>query len=106
MRFPARLFCQGSSLRFDERKTRGLDSACGKALGTATKGFASFFQAETTLEKRKKEGTKCQKDNTPLGENYCGRRSKSRGKCSKLTPPFTKTQDDVVSCYYFIFSVG
>jgi hypothetical protein len=50
VRFPARLFCQGSSLRFDERKTRDLDSACGKAPGTATKGIASFFQAETTLE--------------------------------------------------------
>src|SRR6266480_1256911 len=25
----------------------------------------------------------------PLGENYCGRRWKSQGECSKLTPPFT-----------------
>jgi hypothetical protein len=59
VRFPARLFCQGSPLRFDERKSRGLDSACGKAPGTVTKGIASFFQAEITLEERKKEGTKC-----------------------------------------------
>jgi hypothetical protein len=36
--------------------------------GPPRKGFASFFQAEITLEKRKKEGTECQKDNKTLGE--------------------------------------
>jgi hypothetical protein len=56
VRFPARFCCQGSSLRSDERKTRGLDSASGKAPETATKGICFFFQAEITLEKRKKEG--------------------------------------------------
>src|SRR5215469_5850339 len=40
---------------------------------------------EERKKERKKEGTKCQKDNMPLGENYCGRRSKSPGECSKLT---------------------
>jgi hypothetical protein len=54
--------------------------------------FASFFQAEITPEKRKKEGTKCKKDNTPLGENYGARRSKSRAEYSKPTPPFTITR--------------
>jgi hypothetical protein len=90
VRLFARLICQGRALRSRERKLRGLDSARGKAQGTATKGIASFFQAEITPEKRKKEGTKCQKDNTPLGEDYCGRQSKSQGECS-LTPPFTIT---------------
>jgi len=86
-----RLFSQGSSLRFDERKTRGLDSAWGKAPGTATKGSCFFFSNGITLKKRKKEGTKCQKDNMRLGENYCGRRSKSRGECSRPTLPFIIT---------------
>jgi hypothetical protein len=57
VRFPARLFCQGRTLRSRERKLRGLDSADGKAPGTATKGIRFFFfQAEITLEERKKEG--------------------------------------------------
>ena len=34
-------------------------------------------------------------DNMPLGENYCARRSKSRGECSKLTPPFTITASEM-----------
>src|SRR5205809_3316931 len=39
LRFAACFFCQGSSLRSDERKLRGLDSARGEAPGTARKGF-------------------------------------------------------------------
>ena len=59
MRLPARSFCQGRTLRSRERKTRGLDSAGGKAPGTATKGTCFFFfQAEITLEKRRKEENK------------------------------------------------
>jgi hypothetical protein len=91
VRFPARFFCQGRPLRSRERKLRGLDSASGKAPGTATKGICFFFQAEIALEKGKKEGTKCQKDNTSLGENYCRMRSKSRAECSKPTPLSTIT---------------
>jgi hypothetical protein len=49
------LFCQGSSHRFDERQPRGLDSAGGLAPFPATKGICFFFQAEITLERRKKE---------------------------------------------------
>jgi uncharacterized membrane protein YphA (DoxX/SURF4 family) len=50
-----------------------LTARAAKRRGSLRRAFASFFQAEITLEERKKEGTKCQKDNTPLGENYCGR---------------------------------
>jgi hypothetical protein len=56
VRFPARFFCQGSSLRSDERKTRGLDSACGKALGTATKGICFFFSSGNHARKKKERG--------------------------------------------------
>src|SRR6516165_5185897 len=70
-------------------KPAALTARAAKRRGPPRRAFASFFQAEITPEKRKKEGTKCQRDNTPLGENYCGRRSKSPGECSKLTPPFT-----------------
>src|SRR6516165_11462940 len=66
-----------------------LTARAAKRRGPPRRAFASFFQAKITPGKRKKEGTKCQKDNTPLGENYCGRQSKNRGECSKLTPPFT-----------------
>ena len=63
-----------------------------RRLSPPRRAFASFFQARITLERRKKKRrNKCQKDNTLLGENYCVRRSKSRGECSKLTPPFTNS---------------
>ena len=76
----------------DERKKpAALTARATKREGPPRRAFASFFQAEKTLEEKKKEGTKCQKDNMPLGENYCARRSRSRGECSKLTPPFTIT---------------
>jgi hypothetical protein len=68
-----------------------LTARAAKRRGPPRGHLLPFFQAEITLEKRKKEGTKCKKDNTRLGENCCGRRSKSRGECSKLTPPFTIT---------------
>jgi hypothetical protein len=47
-----------------------LTARAAKRRGPPRRAFASFFQAEITLEKRKKEGTKCKKDNTRLGENY------------------------------------
>ena len=40
-----RLFCQGSALRFDERRPRGLDSADGHARYPATKGICFFFSS-------------------------------------------------------------
>jgi len=52
VRFPARLLCQGSSVRFDERKARGLDSACGKAPGAATKGICFFFSSGNHARKK------------------------------------------------------
>src|SRR5579859_815555 len=56
------------------------------------RAFASFFQAEITLERRKKERTnQCQTDNMPVGGTYCEMRSKSRGECWKLTPHSTIT---------------
>src|SRR6516225_7859270 len=67
-----------------------LTARAAKRRGPPRRAFASFFKRKSRLNKgRKKE--QCQKDNTPLGENYCARRSKSRGECSKLTPPFTIT---------------
>ena len=81
-------------------KCAALTARAVKRRGPPRRAFASFFQAEITLEKRKKEGTKCQKDNTPIGENYCGRRSKSPGECSKLTPPFT------ITASYVILNIG
>src|SRR5215469_13958470 len=94
VRFPARFCCQGRTLRSRERKLRGLDSACGKAPGTATKGICFFFSSGNHAWKKEERRNKCQRDNTPLGENYCGRRSKSRGECSKLTPPFIITASE------------
>jgi hypothetical protein len=58
VRFPARICCQGSSLRSDERKTRGLDSACGKAPGTATKGICFFFSSGNHARKKEEEENK------------------------------------------------
>src|SRR5215469_1853927 len=72
-------------------KPAALTARAAKRRRPPRRAFASFFQAKITRGKRKKEGTKCQKDNTRLGENSCGRRSKSRGECSKLIPPFTIT---------------
>jgi hypothetical protein len=60
VRFPARLFCQGSSLRFDKRKTRGLDSACGKAPGTATKGVCFFFSSGNHARKKEERRNQMQ----------------------------------------------
>jgi hypothetical protein len=64
------LFCQGRPLRSRERKTRGLDSACGKAPGTATKGICFFFFKRKSRSKkgRKRETNECQNDNMPHGE--------------------------------------
>ena len=86
VRFPAA--CSVKALHFASMnaKPAALTARAVRRRGPPRRAFASFFQAEITLEERKKEGTKCQKDNTPLGENYCGRRSKSRGECSKLIP--------------------
>src|SRR5437764_5108155 len=51
-----RLFCQGSSLRFDKRETRApLTARTDSRLSPPRRAFASFFQAEITLERRKKE---------------------------------------------------
>jgi hypothetical protein len=47
-----------------------LTARAAKRRGPPRRAFASFFQAEITLEERKKEGTKCQKDYTSLGKNY------------------------------------
>jgi hypothetical protein len=52
VRFSARFFCQGRTLRSRERKTRGLDSACGKAPGTATKGICFFFSSGSHARKK------------------------------------------------------
>jgi len=75
---------------------RGLDSACGKAPGDRHEGhLLLFFKRKSRLKKGRKKETKCQKDNTPIGENYCGRQSKGRGEYSKRTPPFTITRSYV-----------
>ena len=55
-----------------------LTARVAKRWGPPRRAFASFFQTEIAL--KKKEGAKCQKDNTPLGENYCRRRSKKPGR--------------------------
>jgi hypothetical protein len=68
VRFPARFCCQGSSLRSDERKTRGLDSACGKAPGTATKGIASFFKRKSRLKKGRKKEQMPERQHATWGE--------------------------------------
>src|SRR5437016_7449190 len=56
VRFPARLFCQGRPLRSRERKLRGLDSACGKAAGTAMKGICFFFSSGNHARKKEERG--------------------------------------------------
>src|SRR6266566_544092 len=56
VRFPARLFCQGRPLRSRERKLRGLDSASGKAQGTATKGICFFFSSGNHARKKEERG--------------------------------------------------
>src|SRR5207249_10551162 len=57
LRFAACFFCQGSSLRSDKRKLRGLDSACGEAPGTARKGFV-FCAAKCRCAKGKNPQSK------------------------------------------------
>src|SRR6266481_3720865 len=57
LRFAACFFCQGSSLRSDKRKLRGLDSARGEAPGTARKGFV-FCAAKCRCAKGKNPQSK------------------------------------------------
>src|SRR5258708_721897 len=57
LRSAARLFCQGSSLRSDERKLRGLDSADGEAPGTARKGIC-FLRSKVPLPRSKNQKQK------------------------------------------------
>jgi len=52
LRSAARLFCQGSSLRSDERKLRGLDSADGEAPGPARKGICFLCTAPRCLKSK------------------------------------------------------
>jgi hypothetical protein len=69
VRFPARLTCQGRTLRSRERKVRGLDSACGKALGTATKGICFFFSNGNRAQKKEKRGSQVpEKQHATWGE--------------------------------------
>jgi hypothetical protein len=60
VRFPARFFCQGRPLRSRERKLRGLDSACGKAPGTATKGICFFFSSGNHARKKEERRNQMQ----------------------------------------------
>jgi len=53
LRFAARFFCQGSSLRSDERKLRGLDSADGEAPEPARKSIC-FLCSKVPLPKNQK----------------------------------------------------
>jgi len=64
LRFAARFFCQGSSLRSDERKLRGLDSAGGEAPKTARKSIC-FLCSKVPLPKKQKPKTQ--------GANNAGR---------------------------------
>src|ERR1700720_4902218 len=54
LRFAARFFCQGSPLRSDERKLRGLDSAGGEAPGTARKSICFSCTAPRCLGSKNK----------------------------------------------------
>jgi hypothetical protein len=58
LRFAARFFCQGSSLRSDERKLRGLDSACGEAPGPARKSICFLCSKVPLPRKQKSKKTK------------------------------------------------
>src|SRR5213593_3260437 len=69
LRFAACFFCQGSSLRSDKRKLRGLDSACGEAPGTARKGFV-FCAAKCRCAKGKNPQTKGANMQTERAELY------------------------------------
>jgi hypothetical protein len=60
VRFPARFFCQGRTLRSRERKFRGLDSACGKAPGTATKGICFFFSSGSHARRKEERRNQMQ----------------------------------------------
>ena len=72
-----------------------LTARAAKRRGPPRRAFASFFRAEITLEERKKEGTKCQKDNTLLGENYCKRELAPRGGFEP--PKFRLTAEQLIS---------
>jgi len=52
LRFAACFFCQGSSLRSDERKLRGLDSAVGEAPGTARKSICFLVRQSPPHKKQ------------------------------------------------------
>jgi hypothetical protein len=56
LRFAARFFCQGSPLRSDERKLRGLDSADGEAPEPARKSIC-FLCSKVPLPKKQKTKT-------------------------------------------------
>jgi hypothetical protein len=58
LRFAARFFCQGSSLRSDERQLRGLDSAGGEAPGTARKSICFSCTAPRCLGSKNKNPSK------------------------------------------------
>ena len=69
--FPPLVLSRLSRFAPDERENQAaLTARAAKRRGPATKGICFFFQAEITLEEREKEGTRCQKHNTLLGENY------------------------------------
>src|SRR5207247_6929056 len=69
VRFPACLFCQGRPLLSRKRKLRGLDSAGGKAPGTATKCICFFFSSGNHARKKEERG----KQNDRKTTRYLGR---------------------------------
>jgi len=68
VRFAARLVCQGRALRSRERKLRGLDSACGKAPGTATKGICFFFSGGNHARKKERGNQMPERQHPTWGE--------------------------------------
>jgi len=74
------------------QELRGLDSAGGGSAWDGQEGhLVLFFKRKITLEKRRKEDNEMPENNMPVGENYCGMRSKSRAECSKPIPRSTIT---------------
>ena len=71
MRFPAACSVKAVRSAPVNANFAALTARAAKRRGPPRRAFASFFQAEITPEKRKKEGTKCQEHNTLRGENYC-----------------------------------
>jgi len=57
MRFPARFAVKALHFASMNAKPAALTARAAKHRGPPRRAFASFFQAEITLEKRKKEGT-------------------------------------------------